>query len=251
MIPKRIHCCWLSDEPLPRIMKKCKESWERHLPDYEIITWDRRNFDTDSIPFVKQACDMQKWAFASDYIRAHAVHTMGGVYFDLDVLVRRDISEFLSNSFFSAIEFHPGKFAKPDTPPIPEMKSCSQLAIANRPAIGIQAAIFGAEAGHPYLNEVMDWYRRNSFLSDDGQPNEHLLAPTVYAMIAEEFGLKLENTMQRCAEDMLIFSTSTFAGNPQQTTPSTYAVHCCAGSWRPASLKRKLRQLSTSIGWPH
>lgn len=230
-------------------MKKCVESWHKHLPDFEIITWNRENFDINGVAFVKQACEMKKWAFASDYIRAHAVHSMGGIYLDLDVLLKRDLSSFLSSSFFSAIEFHPGKFSASNPPPIPEMPENSQLAMAKRPAIGIQAAIFGAEAGHPYLGKVMEWYERNSFLTESGLPNEHLLAPTIYAMIAEGFGLKLEDKMQCCADDMLIFPTTIFAGNPKQATANTYAIHCCAGTWRPKSLRRNLHQLSAVGAW--
>ena len=37
MIPRKIHYCWLSNEPLPGNLEQCLASWRRVLNDYEII----------------------------------------------------------------------------------------------------------------------------------------------------------------------------------------------------------------------
>lgn len=66
MIPKIIHYCWLSNDPMPAELKRCIKSWKRKLPDYKIKKWDTHNFDIYSIPFVAEACKMRKWAFACD-----------------------------------------------------------------------------------------------------------------------------------------------------------------------------------------
>ena len=55
MIPKKIHWCWLSDDPLPQTIQECISSWRRVMPDYEIICWDKKRFDIDTVPFVRQA----------------------------------------------------------------------------------------------------------------------------------------------------------------------------------------------------
>ena len=47
------------------------------------------NFDVDSVAFVKEACNLKKWAFACDYIRAYALYHEGGIYLDSDVRVIR------------------------------------------------------------------------------------------------------------------------------------------------------------------
>ncbi|MDR3128763.1 MAG: hypothetical protein LBU03_00695 [Tannerellaceae bacterium] len=106
-IPKKIHWCWLSKDPLPPRVKKCLKSWKRVMPDYEIICWDKERFDIDSVQFVKDACAARKWAFAADYIRLYAVYTEGGIYLDSDVLVFRRFDCFLNHGAFSGIEFHP------------------------------------------------------------------------------------------------------------------------------------------------
>ena len=44
MIPKKIHYCWLSGEPLPGNLEKCLSSWRNVLNDYEIIQMGRPEF---------------------------------------------------------------------------------------------------------------------------------------------------------------------------------------------------------------
>ena len=69
IIPRKIHWCWLSADPLPKLVKDCISSWRKVMPDYEIIMWDTNRFDIHSVKFVEQAYKARKWAFAADYIR--------------------------------------------------------------------------------------------------------------------------------------------------------------------------------------
>ena len=89
MIPKRIHLCWLSGDPYPAKIGKCLASWKKHLPDYEVVLWDTKRFDLESSPWVKQAFEAKKYAFAADYIRFYALYNYGGIYLDSDVEVLR------------------------------------------------------------------------------------------------------------------------------------------------------------------
>ena len=36
MIPKIIHYCWLSNDPIPARLKKCMDSWKKQLHDYAV-----------------------------------------------------------------------------------------------------------------------------------------------------------------------------------------------------------------------
>ena len=87
MIPKQIHLCWLSGDPYPAKIEKCLASWKKHLPDYEVVLWDTERFDLESVPWVKQAFEAKKYAFAADYIRFYALYNYGGIYLDSDVEV--------------------------------------------------------------------------------------------------------------------------------------------------------------------
>lgn len=101
---KYIHYCWFGDKPIPKLAKKCIKSWERFLPDYKIIKWSEDNVDLNECSFIKEAYDNKKWAFVSDYVRTKALNEMGGIYFDTDMEVTKDISLLLNNETFLGVE---------------------------------------------------------------------------------------------------------------------------------------------------
>ncbi|MCR5787853.1 MAG: hypothetical protein K6G37_02065 [Bacilli bacterium] len=94
---KYIHYCWFGGKPLPKLAKKCLESWKKYLPDWEIMRWDESNTDLNECPFVKGAYDNKKWAFVADYFRTKALKEYGGLYFDTDMIVSKDISHLFTN----------------------------------------------------------------------------------------------------------------------------------------------------------
>lgn len=93
---KYIHYCWFGDKPFPKLAEKCLRSWQKFLPDFEIMKWSEENVDLDECPFVREAYDNKKWAFVADYARAKALKEYGGIYFDTDMEVIKDISDLLN-----------------------------------------------------------------------------------------------------------------------------------------------------------
>ena len=89
---KYIHYCWFGGKPLPKLARKCLESWRRFFPDYEIICWNESNCDFNECEFVKKAYESKQYAFVADYIRTKAIYEMGGIYFDTDMEVVKDPS---------------------------------------------------------------------------------------------------------------------------------------------------------------
>ena len=87
MIPKVIHYCWFGDNPYPEVVKECMQSWKAMCPDYEIRCWNEENFDYKSCNYAREAYDVQKWAFVSDYARLKILEEYGGVYVDTDVVL--------------------------------------------------------------------------------------------------------------------------------------------------------------------
>lgn len=101
---KYIHYCWFGGKPLPKLAKKCIKSWKKYLPDYEIIEWNESNFNLEECKFVKEAYENKKWAFVADYARTKALYEMGGIYFDTDMEITKDVSELFKNDTFLGVE---------------------------------------------------------------------------------------------------------------------------------------------------
>ena len=104
MIPKVVHYCWFGGNQLPDDAKKCIESWRKFFPEYEIKEWNERNFDVNCCDYVKEAYAAQKWAFVSDYARFWILYHEGGLYFDTDVEVIKDMSDIIAKGAFMGCE---------------------------------------------------------------------------------------------------------------------------------------------------
>jgi hypothetical protein len=83
-LPKKIHYVWLGRQPLQPLSQRCLASWRKYLPDWEIKKWDESNSPMNH-PFVAKMMNRGLYAFASDYIRLHALMEEGGLYLDTDV----------------------------------------------------------------------------------------------------------------------------------------------------------------------
>ena len=97
MIPKIIHWCWLSDDPIPDKLQHYMESWKKFLPDYEFIHWNFDRFPKGKSIWVDQAFEAHKYAFAADYIRLYALYNYGGFYLDMDVEVLKSFDTLLNH----------------------------------------------------------------------------------------------------------------------------------------------------------
>jgi len=189
------------------------------LPDYEIICWNENNFDINSVDFVKEAITAKKWAFAADYIRLYAVFTQGGIYMDTDVIVKKSFDKFLEHSFFTSVEINSsGKTRK----------------------ILLQSAIFGAEAGNPYIKDCMDWYKNKHFLLPDGSLFDKYIAPDIYAEVAEKYGFSKKDEYQELKDGMVIYPSNVFTRNWFNYTKEAHAIHWYLGSWIERTVFRKL-----------
>jgi hypothetical protein len=136
-IPKIIHYCWLSDDPIPSSYKDCMESWKSRLSEYELLLWDTKRFDINSMVWTKQAFEAQMYACACDYIRLYAVYNHGGIYMDMDMEVIKTFDNFLQNDLMLAYENHING--------------------------NIEAGCFGAAKGHPYIRKCMEYFEGRSF----------------------------------------------------------------------------------------
>jgi len=240
-IPKKIHYCWLSKEKMPEIYQKCIDSWKRIMPDYELVLWDSNKFDVNSVPFVKDAISIKKWAFAADYIRMYAVYTEGGIYLDSDVLVLKKIDEFLKYDFFTSIEAEKNNDLSQYQNWTNDLNNITLV-----PGCGIQAGIFGAVKEHPYLKDVLNWYNNNRIILPNGEARDlsQIKSPDVMAAVAQKYGFKYKNGEQKLENNMIIFDTKVFCHTIDSATKGVYAIHWGELGWSPTHrrFERSLRR---------
>lgn len=215
MIPKIIHLCWLSGDPYPSKIAKCLKSWEKYLPDYEIVLWDTKRFDINSSLWVKQAFENKKYAFAADYIRFFALYHMGGIYLDSDVEVLKSFNDLLDLPYFIGAE-------KSQMP---------------------EAAIIGAEKGCDWIGQCLNYYRGRPFVKDDGSL-DIMVSPDIMVKHIPYLKpirvLSIEDSLNIRQFDMqkevlvfndVFFSPKVFDSREVEITPYTYAIHHFQNSW--------------------
>lgn len=241
MIPKIIHYCWLSNDPYPDKIQMCIESWKKVMPDYELKLWNTENFDIDnSIPYVKEAFANRKWAFVTDYIRMYALYTEGGIYLDSDVKVLKRFDVFLNNKFFTSMEYHPFMVER-DCSLNDLDKDGNRIVDKYISGIELQAAVMGAEKGCGYVKDVLEWYEDKHFVKTDGTLGLDVIAPQIYARIAEGYGLKYKDIDQKLTDGIMVYRSEIFAGNRREVTPASYAIHYCENSWNERPLFDKAK----------
>ena len=208
MIPKKIHYCWFGGNPLPVLAQKCIESWKKYLPDHEIIEWNETNYNVHKIPYISQAYQAKKYAFVSDYARVDILNEQGGVYFDTDVEVLKDLSPILNKGQFLGLE--------------------AAGAIAN----GLGMA---AEAGDAILQEILASYQQEPFLYADGTYNLKTVVTRV-SDIFKKYGFTNEvENIQEIANYSIYppeyFSPKNVVTGIIKLTENTYTIHHYDASW--------------------
>lgn len=215
MIPKQIHFCWLSDDPYPPKIKKCIESWKEKLPEYEIVLWDTNRFDLDTVPWVKQAFDSKKYAFAADYIRFYALYYHGGIYLDSDVEVLRSFDELLDLPYFVGLE----------------------------QSGTIEAAVMGAEKHCDWIKYCLDYYQDRNFILSENRSDIRKLPEIMNEVINRHKKIvqisesKTIDPKQQYVDDSLcvfpdyVFSPKIFDSRQVILHPETFTIHHYQNSW--------------------
>ena len=104
MIPKVINYCWFGGRPLPVSVKNNISSWRKYCPECKIVEWNEKNFDVNVNSFVSEAYSAKKCAFVSDFARLNVIYQNGGIYFDTDVEIIRNIERLFENRVFVALQ---------------------------------------------------------------------------------------------------------------------------------------------------
>ena len=212
---KVIHYCWFGGNPLPKMAKKCIESWKKFLPDFEIKEWNESNFDINVCPFVKQAYENKKWAFVSDYARIYALYTEGGMYFDTDFEVLKNMDNLLKDEFFMGYED----------------EECFSTAI-----------IWMKEKHNKYAKKILDYYDNLEGFDSEGNIWDYANPRIITNIIKKQPKEILENGIEEYAKEVKVYPIEYF--NPinydyseKRYTENTYAVHYFNATWIPKGEK--------------
>lgn len=215
-IPKIIHYCWFGGNPLPLLAEKCIASWRKFLPDYEIKRWDESNFDVDIIHYTSQAYEAKKYAFVSDYARFWILYKYGGLYFDTDVEVIRQMDDIIAAGPFMGCENPCRAGATPN-----------ELGVA--PGLGL-----GVNPGLGLYKEILDLYDNLQFSGADGKLNLKTVVEYVTEFLCS-YGLKNTPKIQEVA-GLKIYPVDYFCPMDYETgkitiTDNTVSIHRYAKSW--------------------
>ena len=207
LIPKIIHYCWFSRNPMPDYLKKCMESWYKFCPDYKIVRWDEDNYDVNKNLYMKQAYEARKWGFVPDIARLDILYRYGGIYLDTDVELLRNIDDLLYQQAFAGVE----KWGNVN------MGGCS-----------------GATPNHKVIKQMLDFRLNEKFLFEDGSMNQTTCG--YYETIPlVKLGMKPNNTIQQI-EDMTVYSSDFFhpydyMSGETHITENTFSIHHFNGGW--------------------
>jgi hypothetical protein len=219
MIPRTLHYVWLSNDPLPEFLKKCRKSWEKWLPDYEWVLWDRKKIEGIENNWLKQALETHNYAFATDFIRVYALYNFGGIYLDADVEATGSFDPFLKHKFFIGFEFNDD----------------------------LDPAVFGSVSDHPLLKELLDYYHQRDFIKENKQYDRRPL-PLIFNEKASQFGFLTNGQLQNLKEGIQVYPCEYFSPKNLyfkdfKTTANTVTIHHLVSSWVKNGWKHKSKIL--------
>lgn len=219
MIPKVIHYCWLSGDPVPEKLQNYMKTWKEKLPDYEFVLWDKSRFDIHSVKWVEEAYEAKKYAFAADYIRLYAIYNYGGIYMDMDVEVRKSFNDILDHPYILGAET----------------------------STGIEAGIFGAEKGFVGFKECLEFYDGKVFKNNDGSLNMIGLPKIMYGQLRKYHDIEITKKPDFTKDALQVFPFEFLTAKSGDTgmvkpTKNTYTIHHFEGSWLPHNWKHSLKE---------
>ena len=230
---KIIHYCWFGPKKMGKLENKCLETWKKYLPDYKIIKWSEENVDLEECEFIKEAYKQKKWAFVADYARTKALYEYGGIYFDTDMEVLRNLDEFTDNGLVVGLED------------------------SKRP----NAAIVICPKKHDKnIKKLLDMYKKMKF--DPKSPGDlfEIAIPVQLEKLFTPLGLKLGSKKIQKLDGVTIYPREYFypySYDMQDNifTDKTATIHHFSGSWTSKSeriaiwLRRRKLNFLVKVFW--
>ena len=233
MIPKIVHYCWFGKNPESKLMQKCIASWEKYLPDYEIIRWDETNSPLQ-YNFLQNALKNKLWAKASDFVRFFAIYNFGGIYFDTDVEVLQSFDPLLKEKCFFGFQ----SLCEKGSPPLKD---------------GVATGVFGAEKGNAFAKQMLEELEKKH----KGTEPSLFSGPRLVSKFLIKKGLKQYSDSPCKVAGVTIFPLQYFYPFPtnlprKEYGADTFSIHHWQASWVKtegirARVKHRLHKIRQTI----
>ncbi len=217
---------------MPKSQKDCIKGWKKLMPDYTFMRWDESTFDLEAHPLAKFACEVKKYALASDVCRYNVLTEYGGIYLDTDVEVFKRFDEYLQYNFFSGIELYSefcqeriaDNYLNPDGTAIDPTKDV--------PHLEILTSSMGCSQNLGMIKDLRDYY--NS-LPSSGEfavnYRKYVNNDRLVARYLSQYGFRYKDEDQCFGDGMIVKKTGTFghAFCPNQSFEVSF--HYNATTW--------------------
>lgn len=213
-IPKVIYYCWFGNGKMPKLEEKCLKSWKKHCPDYEIVCINENNFDINQNKYAKEAHNVKKWAFVSDYARLKVLYENGGIYLDTDVELLKSLNPLIEKGGYMGFDDN---------------------------GIVSTGLGFACEKGNELVGELLKDYDNIPFILEDGS-YDITPCPDRNTKTLEKLGMdtnvkdQIFMGIHMLPEDYLC-PLKYYTGK-KIITKNTYSIHHFCASWTSATSKR-------------
>lgn len=209
---KIIHYCWFGGNPKPKKFEYYKKTWQRYLPDFEIMEWNEKNFDIHCNKFVEEAYKNKKWAFVSDVARVYALYNYGGLYMDTDVEIINNVDFLFENEI--SIGRESNNFLS-------------------------TAMIYVNDKHNKYIKQILDFYNDLEF---DEENVFRYANPKIFTKCFQKIGLKNNSDTQELKDGVKVYAKDvldpkSYDGKDNNFTNNTCAIHHFDATWTPKEEK--------------
>ena len=221
-IPRTIHYIWFGREKMSKLLTDCLHSWQKYCPNFNIKCWNEDNYDVHKNEYIHNAYTNKKYGFAADYARLDILYNEGGIYFDTDVELLRNLDDMLYQDAFCSTE-------KWQT-----LNSGGGI---------------GAVKHHPAIKELLKERQKLRFLNDY---RFNLNTCGYYETLTmQKYGYKLSGKIQSVM-GMNIYPYEYFhpyddISGKTDILPYTYAVHHFDSSWLSKAMKASNERTMTVV----
>lgn len=220
-VPKKIYYCWFGNEK-PQKVIDCINNWKEKLPNFEIIEINEHNkvlFDVEqeckNNLWFKTCYENKMWAYVADYVRLKVLYEHGGVYFDTDITVEKNITKLLNKN---------------------------KLILGWEDKLNINVAVCIVAVENPLIKEMLDFYNEEIWHS-----KLYTIPQIATYVIKKHYSLN-PSTEITGNDDILILPQEYFYPIPiglkereNFVTPNTYTIHWWDASWCNSNIDYFLR----------